>query len=494
MNKRFRLQLTMILIVFSLVISFIIALFDYNRLMEKIRLGHDTKIEMAEDTIINSLHTIDKVYSFTDQTTAEKMEQYSEEMLAMYEEEPQFEKWDFAALQEQFDMEIYIINAENTVEYSSFKKDIGLNFNECCITLAKLLDERREDAKFSHDGMDIQQVTGQIKKFSYMPTPDKEYIFELGFSLKEDEVFKRFNFLETISLLEEKYDTINSINVYHPGGLVLGYTGSEGKSKEIRDDMRDVFLQAVRSGETKEKVEKSDDGQVTYRYIPYTAEEKRGLSTDRVVEIVYNEAELEGVLAFYRSEFMWQLFVIFIAVVGLSFFIARLVARPIHLAFHDSLTGLKNRAAFEDEITKSLLKNNNLVALMMIDIDNFKLVNDKLGHAEGDRILKQTAKIIQQEVGERSVAARVGGDEFVSVFSNIGESELKEIAEKLIDKINDEYTLLQNKELIDISISVGVAYAVDGEKIETLYDKADKALYMSKENGKNQYTIYEPGI
>jgi len=131
---------------------------------------------------------------------------------------------------------------------------------------------------------------------------------------------------------------------------------------------------------------------------------------------------------------------------------------------------------------------------MMIDIDNFKLVNDKLGHAEGDRILKQTAKIIQQEVGERSVAARVGGDEFVSVFSNIGESELKEIAEKLIDKINDEYTLLQNKELIDISISVGVAYAVDGEKIETLYDKADKALYMSKENGKNQYTIYEPGI
>ena len=489
MNKYFRLQLTIILIVFSLVISSIIALFDYGKLKESVRIGHETKIEMAEDGIINSLHTIDKAYNFFDYKIVDEMEENSNKLIDMYEVNPEFETWNFDALSKRFGMDIYIINLENIIEYSSLAEDIGLNFEVCCASLSKLLDERRMSNAFHHDGMDIQQSSGEIKKFSYMPTPDQKYIIELGVLLGDDEIFKQFNFMTTIEGLIEDYEAINTINVYNSSGFLLGYTVIDNVPKKIDDEMRTIFNDVVRSGEANEIVEESNQGLVTYRYIPYVADEKRGLSTNRVVEIVYNDAELEGMLEYYQNEFIIQLIVIILASVALSFIIARLVAKPIYLAFHDSLTGLKNRAAFEDEIKKRLMKKKNSVALMMIDLDNFKAVNDSLGHSEGDRILKYTGKTIQDIAGSSNIASRVGGDEFVVVFSDIQKEEIKEIAQLMVDKINDEFTLLRNGENIDVSISVGIAYAIEGDDVNKLYDRADSALYTSKENGKNRFTI-----
>ncbi len=489
MNRYFRIQLTIILLIFTMVLSFVIALFDYNKLKEQVRLGHEDKIEMAEEKIVNALHTIDQVYSLTDQQIADKMKEYFEVMLTVYEEDPYFAKWDFTALKEQFGMDIYVIDAENSIVASSFIEDIGLNFDECCGSFGRLLHERRQSGAFHHDGMDIQQSSGEIKKFSYMPTPDHQYLLELGISLEDDEVFKQFNFLTTIDSLVSDYDAINSIHVYSPSGLILGYTDSDGNSKKISDEMRPVFLEALRDRKAKEVVKKSDQRTVTYRYIPYTARESRGLSTDRVVEIVFNEAELEGLLDFYRTKFISDLFIILIAVSILSVLLAYLIAKPVHLAFHDSLTGLKNRAAFEAELKRRLARRNDAIVLMMVDIDNFKLVNDTLGHAEGDRILKCTAQTIQAIAGDQSVVARIGGDEFVVILSEKTESEINEMAKSMIGKINRAYAQFRTLSKIDASISIGIASMRENETVEALYDRADQALYMSKENGKNQYTF-----
>ena len=97
MNKHFRLQLTMILIAFSLVLSLIIVWFDYGKLKERVLIGHETKIEMAESKIIESLTTIDNVYSLLDYQMAGEMESYSYELLEKYEQQPNFDKWDFRA-------------------------------------------------------------------------------------------------------------------------------------------------------------------------------------------------------------------------------------------------------------------------------------------------------------------------------------------------------------------------------------------------------------
>nr|WP_255726712.1 GGDEF domain-containing protein [Sporosarcina sp. ACRSM] len=233
---------------------------------------------------------------------------------------------------------------------------------------------------------------------------------------------------------------------------------------------------------------------VTYRYIPYNADEKRGISTQRVIEIIYNDAEFSGLLGQYRNEFVQQLLLILIGAVSLSFLIARLVARPIHLAFHDSLTGLKNRVALEEEVHKRLENKQRSLALMMIDLDNFKMINDSLGHGEGDRVLQLAAKTIQEIVGEKNFSARIGGDEFVGLFSDIGATEIRQLACQLIVKINESFDALGHIENLGVSISIGIAVASEHDRFESLYEKADRALYLSKENGKNQYTIYDGGL
>lgn len=491
MNKHFRIQLTGILIIFSLLISLVIALFDYERLKERVYIAHKEKISMAENEIIKTLHVIDKAYLLFDKDRANEMESNSKKLIDLYSTEPDFDTWDFNVLKEKFGMDIFIINSENVVVNSSFTGDIGLDFEKCCKSLAKVLHERRKSETFHHDGMDIHQKTHEIKKFSYMPTPDQKYIIELGVHLRDDDIFKHYNFLTTIDSLIEDNGAINEINIYTSGGFLLGYNGQSGVQEKIKDDVRPIFKDVLTRNEAQEFTQIKKGNKVTYRYIPYSADHEKNLSTTRVVEIAYNDAELEGLLSYYKRELIVQLLVIIFASIILSWIIARLVAKPIYLAFHDSLTGLKNRAAFEDEIKKRLSSKNKNLALMMIDLDNFKAVNDVLGHSEGDQILKYVGKTIQDIATQKNIASRIGGDEFVVVFSGVQKKDIQSIAKMMVERINTEFLRLMVASNIDVSISMGIAFSKTGDEINTLYDRADSALYTSKENGKNQFTIYE---
>jgi diguanylate cyclase (GGDEF)-like protein len=446
---------------------------------------------MIEDKIVNNLATIDKVYDLFDEQTAEQMETFSMELLEKYKEEPDFRKWNFTLLKEKYKMDIFILNDKNTVIHSSFTEDIGLGFQKCCPGFSSLLDKRREGDAFITDGMDIQSKTGEVKKFSYTPTPDHKYLIELGFLLEDHEIFKQFNFLQTIDELIQEYNDINSIKVYNSGGNALGVKTEGFEQQHIQQPHKKVFEKVRGSGESDELVLTEGGKQVTYRYIPYSADERKGYSTDRVVEIAYNNQAMTGLLAESKHQFFLQLLVTLIGSIILSFLIARLVAMPIHLAFHDSLTGLKNRAAFEDEISKRLERKNQKIALMMIDLDNFKSVNDYLGHGEGDRILKIAATTIQETVGAGNFAARVGGDEFLVLLDLNDTPNLKTLADDLLHRINEKMKFHLNEKSIQTSISIGVAVAAENDDFETLYEKADQALYQSKENGKNQYNVYE---
>ncbi len=487
----FRWKLTIVLIVFSLILSLLIAIFDYSKLRKTVLVAQETKISMAEDKIINNLATIDKVYDLFDKQTAEMMESYSMELLQKYEEEPDFRKWDFLSLKDKYKMDIFILNDKNTILYSSFSEDIGMNFQECCPGFSSLLDKRREGESFTADGMDIQSKTGEVKKFSYMPTSDHKYLIELGFLLEDHEIFKQFNFLDSIDELVEEYDGITSITVFNAGGNPLGVKTENFKQEFIQQPYQEVFEKVRRSGIPDELVLVEDGNKVTYRYIPYSADEKKGYSTERVVEITYNNNEMAGLLAEYKNQFLLQLLITLFGSVMMSFVIARLVAMPIHLAFHDSLTGLKNRAAFEDEISKRLERKNSRIGLMMIDLDNFKSINDYLGHGEGDRILKVAATTIQEVVGAGNFAARVGGDEFLVLIDLNENPDVKSLSEDMLVQINENMENHLNDESIHTSISIGVANSTENDDFESLYEKADQALYQSKENGKNQYNLFE---
>lgn len=491
MDRYFRLYLTIILIIFTLIFSGAIGFYDYYKGQQKIHSNHEKEIEMIGNAVVESLHTIDQVYNLTDDIIGKEMEEKIEVLLAKYEENPSFEEWDFQRLKEQFGMDVFVIDENNTVIYSSFLRDIGLNFNECCSSFAKTLEARRLSGQFKHDNIDLQQASGEIRKFGYIPTPDQKYLLELSMSLEEDPVFKRFDFIEKINQLEKEYVPIHTIRVYNPTGIMLGYTDELGRAKKISEEMRQTFDEVAQKNEERKVTKSEKDSEVTYRYIPYIADEHREFPMKRIVEIVYSEAELDSLLKFYRDGFFYQQLIIIFVVILFATIIGRILSKPVHFAFHDSLTGLKNRASFEMDGNRRLARKNEKVTLIMIDIDNFKRVNDELGHRKGDQLLVNIAKKIEGNMRSESTVARLGGDEFVILCSNSKRQDLTKKVENLIAAFNKAYADLNANHHLDVSISAGIADAREGEDLQSLYERVDQALYHAKESGKNQYKFFE---
>lgn len=162
-------------------------------------------------------------------------------------------------------------------------------------------------------------------------------------------------------------------------------------------------------------------------------------------------------------------------------------------AFHDSLTGLPNRLLLKERITLEIshAKHNNLkLAIMYMDLDRFKLINDTLGHDAGDKLLKEISNILNNCVDSNATVARIGGDEFVILLPGITREEYAgKIAKKILDAIMQP-VIIDNHELC-VTISIGIAfYPNDGIDNETLLTNADAAMYRAKEKGKNNFTLY----
>ena len=154
-------------------------------------------------------------------------------------------------------------------------------------------------------------------------------------------------------------------------------------------------------------------------------------------------------------------------------------------AEYDSLTGILNRRAF-DQICESSAEKKQKIALLLIDMDNFKSVNDTYGHIGGDNALKSLAMALSETFRDTDYVARVGGDEFAAILPNCEPSAANGIKKK-IDRINKRLSQLEEH---FVSISVGVAFSDCGFSKE-LYDRADKALYAVKEKGKRGCEVYQ---
>lgn len=165
------------------------------------------------------------------------------------------------------------------------------------------------------------------------------------------------------------------------------------------------------------------------------------------------------------------------------------------MAHYDSLTGLPNRRYFLDRLKESLdqaRRAGESVALMFVDLDGFKLVNDNLGHRAGDQLLREVGVRIRQCIRESDIASRMGGDEFTVILSQIKSSDSALIvARKILGKLY-EPVRIEEKELF-ISSSIGIAiFPDDARDVEGLLQSADTALYKAKDLGKNGYQFFSP--
>jgi len=164
-----------------------------------------------------------------------------------------------------------------------------------------------------------------------------------------------------------------------------------------------------------------------------------------------------------------------------------------HMAGHDYLTGLPNRLMLKDRMAQSVAfakRHSKKVALLFLDLDHFKHINDSLGHAVGDELLKSIAKRLQACVRHSDTVCRQGGDEFVVLLNEVEEvHDAVLTTEKIIEAMGLPY-LVSGRQL-NVSFSIGISvYPDDGKDLDTVARKADAAMYQAKEKGRNTYLIF----
>jgi diguanylate cyclase (GGDEF)-like protein len=168
-------------------------------------------------------------------------------------------------------------------------------------------------------------------------------------------------------------------------------------------------------------------------------------------------------------------------------------AHVIHLARHDHLTDLPNRVFFREELDKSLrtLRNGQKFAILCLDLDRFKGVNDSLGHSIGDKLLNVVAGRLTNCVKERDFVARLGGDEFAIIQTNINRPEEGgSLASRIIERLSAPYEI--DGQQLDIGASIGLAIApTDGTNADQLLRNADMAMYRAKAEGRGAYCFFE---
>ena len=166
-----------------------------------------------------------------------------------------------------------------------------------------------------------------------------------------------------------------------------------------------------------------------------------------------------------------------------------------YMAEHDVLTGLPNRALLTDRLAQSIAlaqRHEKKVALMYLDLDHFKHVNDSLGHAVGDQLLQSVAKRLRRCVRHSDTVSRQGGDEFVLLLTEIDEVQDAALAaEKVIEAMARPHVVSGNQLHVTFSIGISI-YPDDGRDVETMLKNADTAMYQAKKTGRNHFHLYHP--
>jgi diguanylate cyclase (GGDEF)-like protein/PAS domain S-box-containing protein len=166
----------------------------------------------------------------------------------------------------------------------------------------------------------------------------------------------------------------------------------------------------------------------------------------------------------------------------------------MHMAFYDSVTGLPNRYLLSSRLQETLesdKESNKPTALMFIDFDKFKIINDTLGHSFGDKVLIQASKELRKCLMKDDFISRYGGDEFIILLENTGYERAEMTAINIIKRFSSSLDIEENR--IDITPSIGISlYPTDATDAETLVKYADTAMYMVKAQGRNNYKFYKP--
>ncbi|WP_254639145.1 bifunctional diguanylate cyclase/phosphodiesterase [Cohnella sp. GbtcB17] len=221
----------------------------------------------------------------------------------------------------------------------------------------------------------------------------------------------------------------------------------------------------------------------------------------RIKESVFPYASIAGLVVLFVLGSRWDfnalslgLLLLFLLIVGRQLRMMRvlneLMGEYRHLAYHDPLTGLKNRIGFRQDLERIIGKTDVRAGLLLIELDRFKVINDTLGHHAGDRILIQTAERLRRSVGVRSPLYRLGGDEFVVILTDAENSWCAAAADRILGQFREPFRCEEIEIIVTPSIGISI-YPDNGCTSNDLLKYADAAMYLAKESGKNSFRFYD---
>ncbi|MEG0260888.1 MAG: GGDEF domain-containing protein [Lysinibacillus sp.] len=489
-----RVKILLSLTIFALILVIVVSYVNRQLLVSNTRAQAEEDMHLIENHIVDDMKKVDKAHYYFDTSVSDEMQTQLDSLVELYKQNPNVYSWDIERMKKEHGMDIYILDRTNTVIHTTFKADLGWSFSECCGKFSALLDERRQSGKFYTDGLDVSTTTGEMRKFSYLASPDNNYLFEVSIKVDDVPVYKAFNFNDTAVNLVDKYDDLHELKVMNTGGVFLN---SISKSKLT---IAGESLQFQKAFEQARKTMKPVEYQnelgsryiETVRFIPYEAENIRGESTKKVIYVKYgNNTEL-ALLKENTKQFWFLLILALIITVLTLFVIIRILTKTITLATYDTLTGVYNRATYVNKMEELIQKRkSNRPGLLLVDLDNFKQVNDQFGHTKGDFVLIEAAKVFEDVVKKDGFVARFGGDEFAIVVQDATPEKLREIGHNILEQFSHyKNENLGKDEWEVLSVSIGGALYDEQDEMEVeLFVRADQALYRAKNNGKNQYAM-----
>lgn len=469
---------------------------QYTNIRDVVEEKYNSQQQMVEKNILQTVDYINNAYTIAEKQLNQEMREYSEQMVEKYREDPEVLEWDLAQLQERFTgYDIYIVNKDLKIIKTTYEEDLGLDFSQFG-SFATILKERMAGNDFEVDRMDLSTQAGEIKKYSYMPSPDNKFLFELSVSIEDQyPSFKSLNLFKNATSLTNEYEMVEAIGFYSVEPLNYGVAKLRNNKKpylnpDVPEFEEELARQAVINNAMQSSTINMEGIQKRYRFFPALTSNpvNRQRWNSYVVGIVYNDQVKQTEIAGHRNLFLINTFLMAVLFISFIAVVVYLLKKFEHQAHHDKLTGLANRKYFAEAFIKLKNKVDNTggnIGIVFIDIDNFKIINDTYGHDTGDEVIKNIAYRMNNSLKEKDLKARMGGDEFLIALADLSSKEkIMEITQRLIGELKKP--LFIRGQEIPISVSAGISfYPDDGIELEPLITQADSAMYKAKKADKD---------